>query len=110
MTKHARSVVWLLLRAILFALAAEEDKDTFNPQEHTNWGTYHDPKNIFCGQYDCYRILGFDYESFGKIKPSTKEITKRYRALGREWHPDKSKHKHAKERFVVSPRHWIEVC
>jgi DnaJ homolog subfamily C member 25 len=65
-----------------------------------DWGSYYDPKNIFCGKYDCYKILGFDYESFGKQAPSAKEITQRYRSLGREWHPDKSKHKNAKERFV----------
>jgi DnaJ domain len=76
-------------------------KDTFNVKEHMDWGSYYDPKNIFCGKYDCYRILGFDYESFGAEKPDTKIITKRYRALSREWHPDKSKHRNAKERFVV---------
>jgi hypothetical protein len=75
---------------------------SFNAQDHTDWGTYHDTQNIFCGKFDCYRILGFDYESFGKDIPDTKVITKRYRSLSREWHPDKSKHKDAKERFVVS--------
>jgi DnaJ domain len=79
-----------------------EKKDTFNAKDHMDWGTYYDPKNIFCGQFDCYKILGFDYENYGKEKPSTKVITKRYRALSREWHPDKSKHKDAKERFTVS--------
>jgi DnaJ homolog subfamily C member 25 len=69
-----------------------------------DWGTYYDPKSIFCGDYDCYKILGFDYESFGKIKPTTKEITKRYRRLSRVWHPDKSKHKNAKARFVKIAR------
>jgi DnaJ domain len=75
--------------------------DSFNVKEHFDWGSYYDPQNIFCGKYDCYRILGFDYESFGTQKPDTKIITKRYRALSREWHPDKSKQKNAKERFVV---------
>ncbi|KAG7373465.1 chaperone protein DnaJ [Nitzschia inconspicua] len=78
--------------------------DKFNVKEHMDWGSYYDPKNVFCGQYDCYRILGFDYESFGAEKPDTKIITKRYRALSREWHPDKSKHKNAKERFVKIAR------
>jgi hypothetical protein len=78
----------------------QEPKDGFNVKTHMDWGSYYDPKNIFCGKYDCYRILGFDYETFGS--PDTKVITKRYRALSREWHPDKSKHKDAKERFVVS--------
>jgi len=66
--------------------------------------SYYDPQNVFCGKYDCYKILGFDYESFGKVKPSTKEITKRYRQLSREWHPDKSKHRNAKARFVKIAR------
>lgn len=71
---------------------------------NTNWGSYYDPQNIFCGKYDCYKILGFDYDSFGKSPPDTKIITKRYRKLSREWHPDKSKHKDAKERFVKISR------
>jgi DnaJ homolog subfamily C member 25 len=69
-----------------------------------NWGTYYDPMNIFCGTYDCYKILGFDYENYNKVKPTTKEITQRYRRLSREWHPDKSKHKNAKEKFVKIAR------
>lgn len=69
-----------------------------------NWGTYYDPQNIFCGKYDCYKILGFDYESFGKNHPDKPVITKRYRALSREWHPDKSKHRDAKNRFVKISR------
>lgn len=83
---------------------SSQDTDTFNAKDHTDWGSYYDPKNIFCGQYDCYQILGFDYENYGREKPSTKTITKRYRALSREWHPDKSKHKDAKERFVKIAR------
>jgi DnaJ family protein C protein 25 len=79
----------------------EEINVAFDAKDHTDWGSYYDPKNIFCGTYDCYSILGFDYEEFGSNRPSRKEITKRYRALSREWHPDKSKHKDAKERFVV---------
>jgi hypothetical protein len=73
----------------------------FNVRDHTDWGSYYDPQNIFCGKFDCYKILGFDYESFGSNRPNTKVITKRYRNLSREWHPDKSKHKDAKNRFVV---------
>ncbi|GAX27701.1 hypothetical protein FisN_13Hh203 [Fistulifera solaris] len=80
--------------------SAESDFDPSNE----DWGSYYDPQNIFCGKFDCYKILGFDYESFGKVKPDTKEITKRYRQLSREWHPDKSKHKNAKERFVKIAR------
>jgi hypothetical protein len=69
--------------------------------DHTDWGTYYDPKGEFCGKYDCYKILGFDFEEFGKQHPDRKEITQRYRSLSRAWHPDKSKHRDAKERFVV---------
>ena len=82
-------------------LAKEIPQDTFDVKSHFNWGTYYDPKNVFCGKYDCYGILGFDYESFDKEKPTQKMITKRYRALSRHWHPDKSKHPEAKERFQV---------
>jgi DnaJ homolog subfamily C member 25 len=72
--------------------------------KNEDWGTYYDPQSVFCGKFDCYKILGFDYESYNKVKPTTKEITQRYRRLGREWHPDKSKHKNAKERFVKIAR------
>ena len=82
-------------------LAKEAPKDTFDVKSHFDWGTYYDPKNVFCGKYDCYGILGFDYESFAQEKPTQKQITKRYRALSRHWHPDKSKHPEAKERFQV---------
>eukprot|EP00538_Stauroneis_constricta_P006808 CAMPEP_0119550818 /NCGR_PEP_ID=MMETSP1352-20130426/4268_1 /TAXON_ID=265584 /ORGANISM="Stauroneis constricta, Strain CCMP1120" /LENGTH=434 /DNA_ID=CAMNT_0007596787 /DNA_START=109 /DNA_END=1413 /DNA_ORIENTATION=- len=82
-------------------VARKEAKEEFNVHTHTNWGTYYDPQNIFCGKYDCYRILGFDFEA---AVPDTKLITKRYRALSRAWHPDKSKHKDAKERFVKIAR------
>ena len=82
----------------------QKEEDTFNAKDHTDWGGYYDPKNIFCGKYDCYSILGFDYEEFGTNRPDTKLITKRYRSLSREWHPDKSKHKDAKERFVKIAR------
>lgn len=85
------------------APVVEKVKDGFDV-ENENWGSYYDPQGVFCGKYDCYKILGFDYESFGKVKPSTREITKRYRQLSREWHPDKSKHKNAKDRFVKIAR------
>lgn len=98
-----------ILVTMPLAYAAKE-APAFNAKEHTDWGTYYDPKSIFCGNFDCYKILGFDFEDYGS--PDPKEITKRYRALGREWHPDKSKHKEAKERFVVSPGQlengWME--
>jgi len=80
-------------------LAKEVPMDTFDVTSHFDWGTYYDPKNVFCGKYDCYGILGFDYESFAREKPTQKMITKRYRALSRHWHPDKNKSTDAKERF-----------
>lgn len=82
-------------------LAKEVPMDTFDVTSHFDWGTYYDPKNVFCGKYDCYGILGFDYESFAREKPTQKMITKRYRALSRHWHPDKNKSTDAKERFQV---------
>jgi len=80
-------------------LAKEIPLDTFDVKSHFDWGTYYDPKNVFCGKFDCYGILGFDYESFDREKPTQKMITKRYRGLSRHWHPDKSKHPESKERF-----------
>eukprot|EP00560_Eucampia_antarctica_P000070 CAMPEP_0197832938 /NCGR_PEP_ID=MMETSP1437-20131217/17015_1 /TAXON_ID=49252 ORGANISM="Eucampia antarctica, Strain CCMP1452" /NCGR_SAMPLE_ID=MMETSP1437 /ASSEMBLY_ACC=CAM_ASM_001096 /LENGTH=426 /DNA_ID=CAMNT_0043436619 /DNA_START=63 /DNA_END=1343 /DNA_ORIENTATION=- len=76
--------------------------DTLNTNEppEENWGTYYDPKGIFCGDYDCFRILGFCYEEWGKTPPTTKQITQSYRKMGRVWHPDKNTMKGAKERFV----------
>lgn len=82
-----------------------KDANKFNAKDHMDWGTYYDPQNVFCGQYDCYAILGFDYENFGQ--PPLKEITQRYRALSRTWHPDKykgSNKKEAKDRFVKIAR------
>ena len=79
----------------------ETSKPKFDAADHTDWGSYYDPKGEFCGKYDCYKILGFDFEEFGKQHPDRKEITQRYRSLSRAWHPDKSKHRDAKERFVV---------
>jgi DnaJ family protein C protein 25 len=81
----------------------QQNAPTFNAKQHMDWGTYYDPQNVFCGKYDCYAILGFDYENFGQ--PPEKEITKRYRALSRLWHPDKNKgNKEAKDRFVKIAR------
>jgi len=66
-----------------------------------DWGSFYDPQKLFCGQYDCYKILGFDYFTFIKTPPTRKEITQSYRSLSRKFHPDKSKVKGAKERFVM---------
>jgi len=72
------------------------------PVKEEDWGSFYDPKEIFCGKYDCYKILGFDYLTFHVTKPSLKDITKSYRSLSRLWHPDKNRKKGAKEKFVVS--------
>jgi len=73
------------------------DTESFPEKE---WGTYYDPKKHFCGDSDCYKILGFNFETWGKNPPSIKDITQSYRKLSRRWHPDKNKDKGAKGRFV----------
>jgi hypothetical protein len=73
------------------------------PCNENDWGSFYDPNNIFCGKYDCYKILCFDYETWVSSDPPTlKAITKSYRNLSRKWHPDKNKAKGAREKFVVS--------
>lgn len=67
-----------------------------------DWGSFYDPNKVFCGEYDCYKILGFDHMTWGRAPPSLKDITKSYRGLSRKWHPDKNKAKGAREKFVVS--------
>jgi len=32
-------------------LSAEQLVDSFNAKDHTDWGSYYDPQNIFCGKY-----------------------------------------------------------
>lgn len=73
-----------------------------NGEEEADWGSFYDPNNVFCGQHDCYKILGFDFLNWGSDPPSLKDITKSYRSLSRRWHPDKNKAKGAREKFVVS--------
>ena len=34
--------------------AAAAVVDTFDAKDHTDWGSYYDPKNIFCGKYGTY--------------------------------------------------------
>jgi len=68
--------------------------------EDLDWGSFYDPKEIFCGKFDCYKILGFDYTTFYTNKPELRNITQSYRSLSRKYHPDKNKQKGAKERFV----------
>mmetsp|Transcript_5179 Transcript_5179/g.6027 ORF Transcript_5179/g.6027 Transcript_5179/m.6027 type:complete len:384 (-) Transcript_5179:100-1251(-) len=110
-TKHLMFLVMLALLSVIITTAVETSGNTgdnytdeFDAEGHINWGTYYDPKNEFCGKFDCYKILGFDYESFGKEHPDKSVITKRYRKLSRLWHPDKNKRRDAKERFVKISR------
>jgi hypothetical protein len=77
----------------------------FATDNKDDWGSFYDPNNVFCGKFDCYKILGFDHETWGSDPPSLKAITKSYRNLSRKWHPDKNKAKGARERFVVSTPH-----
>lgn len=78
-----------------------QSNDSSSSSSSDDWGTFYDPNNIFCGKYDCYKILGFDYETWGSAPPTLKDITKSYRALSRQWHPDKNKAKGAREKFVA---------
>lgn len=77
---------------------ASENKTFEFPEQH--WGSYYDPSNIFCGKYDCYKILGFDYTTWGKSPPGKKEITQSYRTLSKRWHPDKNRDSGANDRFM----------
>jgi curved DNA-binding protein CbpA len=79
--------------------ADEPTQKPIDPEK--DWGSFYDPKNVFCGKYDCYKILGFDYFAWGGDPPSIKEITKSYRSLSRQWHPDKNKSRGAREKFVA---------
>jgi len=71
---------------------------------NTTWGVFYDPKGIFCGSFDCYRILGLEAPHElprGMLPPDTKVVTAAYRKMSRKWHPDKNGgDKLAKERFV----------
>eukprot|EP00956_Cyclotella_meneghiniana_P015912 scaffold24738_cov74-Cyclotella_meneghiniana.AAC.12 len=103
---HTTFVLLLLLFTSHTSYADESTTDNptttakpINPD--TDWGSFYDPKNVFCGKYDCYKILGFDYFNWGDAPPSHKEITKSYRSLSRQWHPDKNKAKGAREKFVA---------
>mmetsp|Transcript_36482 Transcript_36482/g.85266 ORF Transcript_36482/g.85266 Transcript_36482/m.85266 type:complete len:151 (+) Transcript_36482:129-581(+) len=88
-----------------FSAELDSDEPTLIPPNST-WGSFYDPKKIFCGEYDCYRILDITpphERSADEGEVTEKIITSSYRALSRVWHPDKNtKDKLAKERFVVS--------
>ena len=79
-----------------------KSKPSTTENEEEDWGSFYDPNKVFCGEFDCYKILGFDHETWGSSPPSLKDITKSYRGLSRKWHPDKNKAKGAREKFVVS--------
>lgn len=86
--------------------SSKNSADATNPllDENADWGSFYDPKDIFCGKFDCYKILGFDYLTFDTNRPTRKEITNNYRSLSRAWHPDKNRKTGAKERFVKISR------
>jgi len=87
----------LLLGLTGYSKASDTNDNYETPEKH--WGTYYDPSNIFCGEYDCYKILGFDFETWGTSPPTRKEITQSYRDMSKKWHPDKNKQSGAKDRF-----------
>jgi len=107
----SRNLIFLFLSTILLGyvtllVAADSDGESNDtakeepiefPEKH--WGQYYDPSKVFCGEYDCYKILGFDFETWTK-SPTKKQITQSYRSLSRTWHPDKNRDDGAKERFV----------
>ncbi|GMH84235.1 hypothetical protein TL16_g09861 [Triparma laevis f. inornata] len=71
--------------------AVKEDKP-FVPHEleGLDWGESYDPNDQFCGKYDCYSVLGLDYETGkGEGTLSKSEISQVYRAMSRKYHPDK---------------------
>lgn len=72
------------------------EPDTTDTSEEEDWGSFYDPRDVFCGENDCYKILGLDHTT----NPDTREITKSFRTLSRIWHPDKNRKKGAKEKFV----------
>ncbi len=53
-----------------------------------DWGTNYDPKDQFCGPYDCYAILGLDYDK-DRYTLTNDDVKKAYRSISRKYHPDK---------------------
>ena len=43
--------------------------EPISPDGEDDWGNFYDPNNVFCGKFDCYKILGFDYETWGSSPP-----------------------------------------
>ncbi|GMI09155.1 hypothetical protein TrVE_jg12639 [Triparma verrucosa] len=66
------------------------EKKENNVLEELDWGQNYDPNDQFCGKYDCYAVLGLDYEtSKGEGTLTKSEISQVYRAMSRKYHPDK---------------------
>lgn len=59
---------------------------------------FQDPHNVFCGQDECYSVLGLE------IGASKAAIKKAYRTISLDVHPDKNPSEEAKEKFTVSQR------
>lgn len=64
-----------------------------------DWGSNYDPFDVFCGPYDCYKILGFDAEKDRDNGVTKKSLTKAYRKTSMKWHPDKNSSPDAKKMF-----------
>lgn len=60
-----------------------------------NVQAFKDPHNVFCGEDDCYELLGL------KRGAEKAEIKKAYRDISKEVHPDKNQSPEAHERFTV---------
>lgn len=69
-----------------------------NRRVKNNTTKYIDPHNKFCGEDECYAVLGLQR---GADKT---EIKKAYRAISLDVHPDKNPSAEAKEKFTVRRR------
>lgn len=54
------------------------------------------PDEIFCGEESCYAVLGIK----DRLSVTTAQISKIYRQLALEYHPDKNPSKEAQEMFL----------
>jgi DnaJ family protein C protein 25 len=106
--RRSRSSLGVIFALLLLALSthgaesaedADADNSTYDFPEK-KWGSYYDPSNVFCGKYDCYKILGFDHEQWGRSPPDKNDLTQSYRMLSKRWHPDKNKDRNANDRFM----------
>ena len=87
----------------------EDEKGKFDialkNAEKMSWGPAYDPQEVFCGEYDCYSILGFDSTDPSYVYDK-KAVSKSYRTLSRVYHPDKARGnvEEAKKRFLYIQR------